>query len=233
MIPPASASLLALSLLAAPIGVSSADPGTSVCRGTPSKGRVEGACPLPPHGPNFVAYSPLGVWLLRTWTHCTVRAIVEDAYGALAVSHPRRVWVYGEAGLPAGGRFWPHRTHQNGLSVDFMSPLSDRNGPRPLPLGLAAGFGYGVELDREGRLGAARLGAARLDAAAVGDHLLALQAAAQAHGARIAKVILDPALRRQVQRARPATRALPFTRKRVWVRHDDHYHVDFALPCDR
>ncbi len=213
--------LLAAALLAAPPAHAA-----STCHGTPARGRLDAGCVLPPVGPNFTAYSPLGVFLLRTWSHCAVRDTVTAAYAELVRQHPRRIWVYGEAGLPAGGGFWPHRTHQNGLSVDFMTPLRDADGPRPLPMGLAGGFGYGVELDRRGRLGDAHI-----DAAAIGDHLLALAAAAEARGLRVAKVIFDPALRRQVERARPAVKGLPFTRKRVWVRHDDHYHVDFALPC--
>lgn len=182
-------------------------------------------CPLPPAGANFTAYTPLGWMLLRTWVDCAVGEVVVEAYTALARSHPDRVWIYGETGWPAGGRFWPHRTHRDRRSVDFMTPLRGADGPRPLPLGLGDGFGYGVELDRRGRLGDAAI-----DAAAVGDHLLALDAAARARGGRIAKVILAPELQRMVKAARPATKRLPFTGKRVWVRHDDHYHVDFELP---
>jgi len=211
--------LLALALLTPPAGA-------STCHGTPSSGRLEAGCALPPMGANYVAYSALGVLLMRTWVHCTVRDITTASYAELAEAHPDRIWVYGETGLPAGGRFWPHRTHQNGLSVDFMTPLRGADGPHPLPTGLTSGFGYGVELDRRGRLGGAAI-----DAAAIGDHLLALQRAARARGGRIAKVILDPELQRQVRDARPAVKTLPITRRTVWVRHDDHYHVDFALPC--
>ncbi len=217
---------LPLAVLIAALAAPGAPPAGSTCHGTPADGRLTGGCPLPAAGANFVAHTPLGPWLMRNWVHCAVRAITLDGYAALAERHPDRVWVYGEAGWPGGGRLWPHRTHQNGLSVDFMTPLRAGDAIRPLPLGLADGFGYGVELDRRGRLGGAAF-----DAAAVGDHLLALQAAARARGARVAKVILDPALQRAVKRARPATTGLPFTRRRVWVRHDDHYHVDFALPC--
>ena len=29
-----------------------------------------------------------------------------------------------------------------------------------------------------------------------------------------------------------ALRKLPFMQGKPWIRHDEHYHVDFAVPCE-
>ncbi|MGL1409600.1 penicillin-insensitive murein endopeptidase, partial [Vibrio parahaemolyticus] len=79
-------------------------------------------------GPNFTPYSRLGVALGRTHVHAQVAEIVADAYASLARRTPEIRYVYGESGWPSGGRFRPHRSHQNGLSVDFFVPVRDADG---------------------------------------------------------------------------------------------------------
>ena len=62
----------------------------------------------------------------------------------------RTRYIIGEAGWPSGGEFWPHRTHQNGLSVDFMVPVEREGKPSSLPTWPWEKFGYGVEFDSKG-----------------------------------------------------------------------------------
>jgi penicillin-insensitive murein endopeptidase len=69
---------------------------------------------LPTSGPNFAAYSTLAATLGRTHVHSTVAEIITVAYSALQVENPSTTYVYGETRWPSGGRFRPHRTHQNG-----------------------------------------------------------------------------------------------------------------------
>ena len=40
---------------------------------------------------------------------------------------PDTVYKYTETGFENGGKFRPHKTHQNGLSVDFMTPVKNKN----------------------------------------------------------------------------------------------------------
>src|SRR5262245_56167063 len=100
----------------------------SQCYGTVSNGRIEGSVKLPLSGANFSAYSTLAATAGRTHVHSRVAAILEASYKALAVARPETRYVYGETGWPSGGRFRPHRTHQNGLSVDFFVPVKDGKG---------------------------------------------------------------------------------------------------------
>jgi penicillin-insensitive murein endopeptidase len=95
----------------------------SVCYGTTAKGKLEHGCRLSYHGENFTAYSLLGWRLGRTYVHCKVAEVVLAAYEELSREYPAKVFVYGETGWASGGRFKPHKTHQNGLSVDFMVPV--------------------------------------------------------------------------------------------------------------
>jgi len=106
----------------------------SRCHGTVSHGSIENSVKLPGSGPNFRAYSDVAALAGRTYVHSTVAQIVANAYSALAVERPETIYVYGETGLSSGGRFRPHRSHQNGTSVDFFVPV--RNAERksvPLP----------------------------------------------------------------------------------------------------
>lgn len=223
MIRPACLSLLAL----AAASVSAAD---SVCHGTPAKGRIEHAVQLPAKGKNFRAYSAVGVSLGRTHTHARVADAITAAYAALAKRTPAKTFVYGETGFAKGGTFKPHKTHQNGLSVDFMVPVVDAKGHSvPLPGNAGNRYGYDIEFDADARY--RDLG---IDFEALGEHLYALDQSGRRSGARIGRVIFEPAYLPKLfatTRGAYLRRHVEFTRGKVWWRHDEHYHVDFAVAC--
>lgn len=206
-----------------------ADGTGSVCYGTTSNGRLAYGCEMPKSGVNFSAYSTVARWLGRTWVHCDVAAVVDSAYGALAESHPDKRYVYGETGFRQGGEFKPHKTHRNGLSVDFMTPVLDADGRSvPLPTGVTNKYGYDIEFDASGNYDDLRI-----DYEALAAHLAALRRAAEEQGIGIWRVIFDPGLRPELEKtgAWPAIKDLKFSTKRSWVRHDEHYHVDFETDC--
>lgn len=202
----------------------------SVCHGTPSAGSLERGMRLPSSGPNFRAYSSAGVALGRTHAHSRVVAAIVDAYAELDRDAPGTTYVYGETGFATGGSFKPHRTHRNGLSVDFMVPVLDRRGRSvPLPGHAKNRYGYDLEFDANGRLGDLRI-----DFEALAAHLLALDRAGRRRGAPIGRVILAPEYLPALfatSRGRELRGRLRFERGRVWWRHDEHYHVDFVVPC--
>ena len=204
----------------------------STCYGTTSNGRLENGVSLPPDGPNFKSYTALGGALGRTYVHSRVRDVVVSAYKVLESSSPTTVYVYGETGKKQGGPFKPHKTHQNGLSVDFMVPIVDsKDRSIPLPSSAFNKFGYGIEFDEKGRKGGYRI-----DFEAMAAHILALKQEADRAGIGIWRVIFDP----QLQPLLSATKSgqllnennLTFSKKRSWVRHDEHYHVDFIVACE-
>lgn len=218
--------LVLLLLLASPLPAMAG----SVCFGTPSDGRLQEGVRLPASGPNFGPYSTLGVGMGRTYVHSRVARVVQQSYATLAATMPDRHFVYGESGWAGGGRIRPHRTHQNGLAVDFMVPVKDAIGRSvPLPSNAANKFGYGIEFDGQGRHGEYRI-----DFEAMAEHLHALRQAADREGIRISRVIFDPDLLPLLQRSRRGAllrKQLHFMPGRAWIRHDEHYHVDFAVAC--
>ncbi|TWO68750.1 replication initiation protein [Caenimonas sedimenti] len=220
--------LLGFALLAC--AHASAVAAESRCFGTVSNGRIEGAVALPAGGANFSAYSSLAAAAGRTHVHSRVAAIFAQSYKALEASAPAKTFVYGETGWPSGGQFRPHRTHQNGLSIDFFVPVLDAKGKSvALPTKLTERFGYDIEFDANGRHGEYAI-----DFQAMAEHLYQLDVSAKARGAGIALVIFDdkylPKLFATPRGAYLRTQ-LPFMKGKPWVRHDEHYHVDFAIPC--
>jgi penicillin-insensitive murein endopeptidase len=205
---------------------------SSVCYGTPERGALRDGCRLPFGGANFTVYSRLGASVGRIYVHCTVSEILLSAYADMAARHPDVRFVYGETGLASGGPFAPHKTHQNGLSVDFFVPVRDAAGRSvPLPTSAANRWGYDLEFDSHGRLGELTI-----DFEAMAQHLLALQRAAAQHHAGIAHVYFDTELQRLLRRTHAwaaLPRLLPLSKRQGWWRHDEHYHVDFELPCRR
>ena len=214
-----------LLLFALPLASASA----SMCYGTEANGRLQGAVQLPAEGKNYVAYSSLGVTLGRTYVHQAVRDIVVDAYDAAYLSMPEKRFMYGETGLADGGPFKPHHTHQAGVSVDFMVPVLDRDHKSMLlPTTALNKFGYGLEFDDGGALGDLRI-----DFEAMAEHLYQLAEAAKQHKVPIKRVIFQKQLVTLLLQTTRGSylRNLPFMKATPWIRHDEHYHVDFALPC--
>ena len=102
--------------------------------------------------------------------------------------------------------------------------------PAQLPRTAHNRYGYDLEFDDAGKLADLRI-----DFAAIAAHLAQLDLQARRHGFGIARVILEPACIPRVL-ATPAgqrIKSLPFMKTRPWVRHDEHYHVDFAVKCAR
>lgn len=203
----------------------------SACYGNAVHGRLENAKRLPYAGANYRAYHVGGFLVGRTFMHSSVRDTIRDAYAALAVSDPELRFVYAEASWPWGRRLRPHRTHANGTSVDFMVPVRDNAGQvRELTGSVANMLGYAIRFDNNGKGDGVNI-----DFEAMAKHLIALNKAAKAHNIRVSRVIFEPPLLKHLRKA-PSGRKLKginFMNTRAWFRHDQHYHVDFAVRCKK
>jgi penicillin-insensitive murein endopeptidase len=162
--------------------------------------------------------------------HGAVRDTIADAYAELAKASPELYFVYGEAGWPRGGRFYPHKTHRNGLSVDFFVPLRNGGGGvSSVPVWLFNGYGYLARYDKAGHGPGGTI-----DFEAVARHLDALSRAGAKRGVGIGRVILEVDLQRKLFATPTGAKLrgkLPFAQFKAWVPHDNHYHVDFRVPC--
>ena len=202
----------------------------SVCYGTTSNGRLENGVELPSEGDNFVTYSTVARLAGRTYVHSTVRDIMVSSYARLYQELPAKVYKYAETGFESGGRFKPHKTHRNGLSVDFMTPVMDAKGKSVhLPTNLFNKLGYKIEFDSKGQYDGLII-----DYEAMAAHIVALHKEALAHNVDLWRVIFAPELQLNLFKTQYGLylkEHIQFSNKRSWVRHDEHYHVDFNVPC--
>lgn len=198
----------------------------SVSHGSVRDGWIADAKRLPFRGDNFTTYSFPGYLFGRTYVHERVRKTVLDAFASCADKVPGTTFVIGETGLSDGGIFHPHRTHRNGLSIDIMTPLLRYGEPYHTHY-LFNLWGYGLEFDDEGNLNSRT----SIDYQSLGEIILALKEAAAQNGLTIEKVIFDPVLRPPLfaTDAGKKIRDLPYTRNRIILRHDDHFHIDFGV----
>ena len=186
---------------------------------------------LPTCGANFVAYSRLCTALGRNTVNGAVRDVVLAAYERVGETCPGVMFTYGETGWPRGGRIRPHVTHRNGLSVDFMVPVRDASGnPARFPASPRNKFGYNVEFDDQGRAGELAI-----DFESMAAHIWALSECAQEQEMGLRRVIFDPELQPLLFATEYGAKirdTITFSKKRSWVRHDEHYHVDFTLQTE-
>lgn len=202
----------------------------STCYGTTSIGHLQDGVQLPSKGKNFTGYSIVARVAGRTYVHSEVREIILAAYKQLEIDKPEKIYKYAESGLKNGGEFKPHKTHRNGLSVDFMVPVIDRDGNSVhLPTHLLNKFGYDIEFDNNGRYKDLKL-----DYVALAAHIVELHKQALKRGHDLWRVIFAPELQVNLHKTQYASylkENVTFSTTRSWVRHDEHYHIDFSLPC--
>lgn len=198
---------------------------SSISHPTIRAGKLSNGKRMNYRGDNFTTYSYLGYLFGRTYTNDKVKQIILDAYESSKETCPDITFVLGEIGFKKGGRFLPHRTHTNGLSVDFMTPLL-KNGQHYRTNHLFNLWGYGIEFDDTGKIGNLAV-----DYETMAKHLYAIKLAAKKNGVRIDRIIFDPVLRPFLLKTAYGSKIkdLPFTRNRVIIRHDNHFHVDFGV----
>lgn len=202
----------------------------SVCYGTTSNGKLKEGVALPLEGGNFVSYGkddPL--FFDRIYVHSEVRKILLSTYKVLENSLPGRVYKYAETGFVDGGEFKPHRTHKNGLSVDHMVPVLRDGKSVHLPTVRENRMGYDIEFDINGNFEDYQI-----DYNSLATFLMELHKQTVSHGYGIKKIIFDPEMQASLFSATNGEylkNNILFSKKRAWVRHDEHIHIDFNIPC--
>lgn len=206
-------------------------PKESICYGTTADGFLKNGVQLPKNGSNFEGYSAIGRALGRTYVHSSVRKIVIGAYKRLEEIEPSKIYKYAETGFKEGGQFKPHKTHKNGLSVDFMTPVFDKKqSSTHLPTHPFNKFGYQIEFDENDQYKDYSI-----DYLALAAHIVSLHKESKKLGFDIRRVIFDPKLQKKLFATKYGNYLkanIKFSVKRSWVRHDEHYHVDFLIPCN-
>ncbi len=210
--------------------LSNAKPHSSTCYGSTKNGRLDNGVKLPSEGKNFTSYGYIPKLLGRTYVHSTVKNVVIESYDKLVEIHPDYIYKYAESGFESGGLFKPHKTHQNGLSIDFMVPVFNNNKKSAYFTTNAFNrYGYDVDFDRNGKNGTHQI-----DFDALGAHLVALNKAALNNGITVWRVLFAPELQQKLYASRYGRyikKNILIPNKKSWVRHDEHYHVDFKIKC--
>jgi penicillin-insensitive murein DD-endopeptidase len=205
----------------------------STSSGTVSKGALANGKLIPFAGPNFQYYDTLSYLDDRAYVHDRVKKATLQAYELLAVDYPDQRFTIMECSKRQGGKIWPHRTHQNGLSIDFMVPLVKEDEPY---YGLdTIGFThYLLEFNADGTW--QDDAAVSIDLDLIAAHLLALHRSATEQGLAISKVLLKgeflTALFQTPHGKLLKAKGLYFpTQLEPLINglHDNHYHVDFKL----
>jgi penicillin-insensitive murein endopeptidase len=208
--------------------------GTSESVGEVNNGSLVNGRKFPFRGTNYKYYSRVSYAVFnRAWVHEKVLKTCIDAYETCQTTCPNHKFLLMECSCKHGGKMWPHRTHQNGTSVDFGTPLL-KNGEAYFfhnHYGLAH---YAMKFDENGISQANKK--ISIDFETMGKHILALHEAAKKNGLSIKKVIFKIDLKDNFLASengkKVAKKGIYFAQslpKIIDEQHDEHYHIDFGF----
>ncbi|MEM6297388.1 MAG: hypothetical protein AAF740_01740 [Bacteroidota bacterium] len=206
--------------------------GKSTSSGSVGNGNLQNPYLMPYWGENFSYFSPISYFVLNSgYLHHRLHQTLLDSYKICEQTCPKREFCLMECANREGGKMLLHYTHQNGLSVDFMTPL--KKGKEPFysldHLGL---WHYLLEFDDNGRSSLNE--SIEIDFETMAKHILALDEAARKNGLSVKMVILKVELKDEFFKTpsgqKVKQRGIYFAqnlRPHVNRLHDDHYHIDF------
>lgn len=200
--------------------------------GKVNSGQIENAWLLPRKGENYKFFSWFSYYILgRAFAHADVYNTIVSSYEELAKANPEIKFRYMECSRKNGGRAWPHRTHQNGLSADFMTPLK-KKGKQKLTYDRIGMLRYAMNFEKNGQAKINKK--VSIDFDLMAQHILTLNESAKKNNLQIKKVIWNTHLRDELFNSKHGKQlkatGIYFTRNlstQLNRLHDDHYHIDF------
>lgn len=199
--------------------------------GSVSNGKLKHGKLLPFYGDNYTYFDKVSYLSSRGYTSDLVSKIVVDSYADLKDVHPNRKFYLMEMSNKEGGKIAPHRTHQNGLSVDFMMPKL-KNGKPDYSLDTLGRMHYLLEFNDNGEYEEDT--DIKIDFDLIAEHILMLDQNARKYGSKIEKVIIKveykdelfstPHGKKLKESGIYVVKGLSSLINRL---HDDHYHIDF------
>lgn len=203
----------------------------SISEGTVSNGGLKNAKLLPFSGNNYRYFDRWSYLQGRAFLNGQVLRLVLDTYAKFEKTNPSREFVVMECSHQKGGKLWPHRTHQNGLSVDFMMPLKKGN-KAYYGLDSKGITHYLLEFDNQGKYKKNK--DITVDFNLVAKHLLFLDQTARKYGYKVKKVIIKIEFKDELYATSYGKRlkkrgvyVVKGLTPKINALHDDHYHVDF------
>lgn len=206
--------------------------GKSISYGKVNSGSLINAYKVPFRGDNYKFFSYFSYYILgRGYVHSDVYKTVVNAYADCEKELPAYKFGIMECSKNNGGKMAPHRTHQNGLSIDFMTPLA-KNGKQKRAYDRFGIFKYVQNFDSKGRLNMSKN--VHIDFETMARHILILDNEARKNGLRIKKVIFKINLKDDLFKTKSGIelkqRGIYFAKhlpEMIDKLHDDHYHIDF------
>lgn len=205
----------------------------SVSIGTVSNGSLKNGKLVPFSGKNFQYFDTSSYVNGRAFVNNKLKKTLIDTYRILDSILPERKFQIMECSNKEGGKISPHRTHQNGLSVDFMMPLVKNNKPCYNLDSLGANH-YWLDFDNNGQY--LKDKNISIDFNTLATYILTLNNCARKNGLKISKVILKLEFKPYLYSTESGkiikNKGLYFATKLTPLinsLHDDHFHVDFEL----
>jgi len=204
----------------------------SISSGTVSNGSLKNGKLFPFKGPNFIYFDSTSYLSKHAFTNEKVHRTVLATYQQFESTLPHFEFGLMECSNEHGGKIWPHRTHQNGLSVDFMSPLL-KNGTSSMDFNTIGLPHYLMDFDENGVY--MEDSTYSIDFNLIAKHLLELNQQAKKNGLKIEKVILKIGLKDNLFATEYGKKLkasgiyfATHLSDLIDSLHDDHYHVDFS-----
>ena len=208
--------------------------GTSMSVGRISSGKLINAYKLPYKGENFKFFSPFSYYILgRAYMNSAVCKTVTEAYKMCENDCPGKQFRIMECSKKKGGKAFPHITHQNGLCVDFMTPLKKKGKQHKFydKIGI---WRYLMDFNSQGKANINKN--IEIDFNTMAQHIINLDIVARKNGLRIRKVIFKINLKDDLFKSEIGKKLkkknIYFVNKltkRIDNLHDDHYHIDFTV----
>lgn len=203
----------------------------SVSHGTVGGGSLDNGKLIPFSGENYQYFSESSYLSGRGFLNDKVKTSTLNTYKECLTAIPDRMFYIMECSNQNGGKIWPHKTHQNGMSIDFMMPLV-QNGEPYYGLDTKGVNHYLLEFDYEGKY--IEDPSIEIDFEVIAHHILLLEEQANEQELHIKKVIIHTELKDELfagkygQQLKNSdiyvVKALP---PLINALHDDHYHIDF------
>ena len=117
--------------------------------GSVSRVSLENGTLIPYSDSDFTYFDTASYLSGRAFTHHLVAQTVINTFQTFKSNGEKRKFSIMEFSNEHGGKLFPHRTHQNGMSVDMMMPLM-KNGKPSYDLDDLGAIHYLLNLNKEG-----------------------------------------------------------------------------------
>lgn len=201
--------------------------------GTVSQGKLINGKLMPFSGPNFQYFDTSSYLAGRAFVHEKVKNTILNTYQKYNKMNPNRKFCLMECSYQHGGKLFPHHTHQNGLSVDFMMPLTQNKRPYYGLDNLGKNH-YWLEFDNEGKY--TKDTSIEIDFELVAQQILTLEKKGREEGLKVKKVIIKIELKDELfsgyfgkQLQKSGIYVVQSLTPLINSLHDDHFHIDFEI----